>query len=107
MAQPIRHILFKHSIELPGGGATTTQVDAGERRLSVDKRDQVVSVDNRDYPMSSVQHIEYEPLPNGAEPIEAAPETCPECGKTLSNAKALGAHRKHKHGVKGKRSEQS
>jgi len=29
-------------------------------------------------------------------------EECPECGETFVNAKGLGGHRRHKHGVKGK-----
>jgi hypothetical protein len=27
--------------------------------------------------------------------------TCPECGVEVQDARALGAHRRHKHGVKG------
>lgn len=32
-------------------------------------------------------------------------ETCPECAEKFNDARALGVHRRHKHGVKGERAE--
>ncbi len=53
----------------------------------------VITVGMRVFPLSHVKAMVR---------AEIGP-TCPECGHSFMDARALGAHRHHKHGVKGAR----
>lgn len=104
----IERIVFVRSVQM-ASGKWLTSVAAVEHRLEVDSARRFVTVDGCEVPWPHVLRVDYEQ--DAAESASedysvkgvANPVQCPECGQLLADARALGAHRRHKHGVVGGR----
>lgn len=92
----LSYIKFRAIEKLSDGTATDEIANDAHGEIHLNANIVKIGVD-----MIPVSHVR---LMRAMSEEQQGGETCPECAGWFSDARALGAHRAHKHGVQGARS---